>query len=86
MTGAMSRRKGKSTWIERFWARVDKSGDCWEWTGYIGSHGYGEHYRPGNIPVPISGGGRKVFAHRASWDHDPAFVASRLALLYGHVL
>lgn len=25
---------------ERFWAKVDKSGDCWVWTGAT-SHGYG---------------------------------------------
>lgn len=26
---------------ERFWAKVDKSGDCWLWTGHKGSSGYG---------------------------------------------
>lgn len=26
---------------ERFWAKVDAEGDCWEWTGAIGNHGYG---------------------------------------------
>lgn len=25
----------------RFWARVDKSGDCWNWTGSLTSSGYG---------------------------------------------
>ena len=24
-----------------FWAKVDKSGDCWLWTGATDSHGYG---------------------------------------------
>lgn len=27
--------------VPRFWAKVDRSGDCWTWTGAIGSHGYG---------------------------------------------
>lgn len=26
---------------ERVWERVDKSGECWEWTGYKGAQGYG---------------------------------------------
>lgn len=26
---------------ERFWAKVDRSGDCWEWTASVGTHGYG---------------------------------------------
>lgn len=26
--------------IDRFWSKVDKGGDCWEWTAAI-SHGYG---------------------------------------------
>jgi hypothetical protein len=27
--------------FERFWAKVDKSGDCWLWTGSIKDSGYG---------------------------------------------
>lgn len=27
---------------ERFWAKVDKSGDCWIWTASRGSRGYGQ--------------------------------------------
>lgn len=26
---------------ERFWAKVDKSGECWEWTAYRSRDGYG---------------------------------------------
>ena len=25
----------------RFWSKVDKSGDCWIWIGYIDKDGYG---------------------------------------------
>ena len=27
---------------DRFWARVDKSGECWLWTAYRRSDGYGQ--------------------------------------------
>lgn len=30
-----------SKMLERFWAKVDKSGDCWIWTGAIDDRGYG---------------------------------------------
>lgn len=26
---------------ERFWSKVDKSGECWEWTGALRGDGYG---------------------------------------------
>ena len=43
---------------ERFWLKVDKSGDCWLWTASVGYGGYGKF-------VP----GRKLFvpAHRFSY-------------------
>lgn len=31
---------------ERFWARVDKSGDCWLWTGPTTTKGYGTFHGP----------------------------------------
>jgi HNH endonuclease len=43
---------------ERFWGRVDKSGECWEWTGSLGSHGYGE----------FGVAGDRVLAHRYSYE------------------
>lgn len=27
--------------VERFWSRADKSGECWEWQGYRHNAGYG---------------------------------------------
>lgn len=45
-------------WPERFWERVDASGDCWEWTGCI-VRGYGQVAQPG--------GARRV-AHRVSYE------------------
>ncbi len=29
---------------DRFWSRVDKSGECWLWTGTTDNHGYGRLY------------------------------------------
>jgi hypothetical protein len=33
--------KAPKTLEERFWSKVDKSGDCWLWTGYRATTGYG---------------------------------------------
>lgn len=41
---------------ERFWSKVDKTGDCWLWTASVGSHGYGQ----------MTIAGRPVTAHRYS--------------------
>ena len=51
---------------ERFWEKVDRSGDCWEWTGAVQSAGYGvvNHRADGGVKL----------AHRVSfaWAHgDP---------------
>jgi len=44
---------------ERFWAKVDKTGDCWVWTASTrGSGGYGQ-FRIGK---------RQVFAHRVAYE------------------
>ena len=48
---------------DRFWSKVDKSGECWEWTGSLSPEGYGR----------ISVGGRPMYAHRLSCEdaHGP---------------
>lgn len=43
---------------ERFWARVDASGDCWEWTGDTSTQGYGRLTRCG----------RELGAHRVAYE------------------
>lgn len=43
---------------ERFWTKVDKSGECWIWTGYVTRTGYGRCNR-------AFGNG---YAHRAAWE------------------
>lgn len=44
----------------RFWAKVDKSGDCWEWTGYKQRQGYGSM-----SAAPL--GLRSMLAHRIAF-------------------
>ncbi len=42
---------------ERFWAKVDKSGDCWLWTGKPNQSGHAQFLI----------NGKKVMAHRFAW-------------------
>lgn len=43
---------------ERFWSRVDKTGECWLWTGPLHTLGYAR----------FSVGGRRVYVHRYSYE------------------
>lgn len=45
------------TLAERFWEKVDKSGECWLWTAALFSTGYGA-FRLGD---------RQMKAHRVAW-------------------
>lgn len=45
---------------ERFWAKVDGAGICWEWTGAISDTGYGVFHRGHGL--------KKTNAHRACWE------------------
>jgi hypothetical protein len=42
---------------DRFWANVDKSGDCWEWQASVNLDGYGRFCLKG----------KRIRAHRLSW-------------------
>lgn len=44
--------------MERFWEKVDKSGDCWVWTASVDSGGYGRFRLDG----------KKKYAHRVSYE------------------
>lgn len=61
----MSKYIKKGCWprkplAERFWAKVDKSGECWEWTAGKVSDGYGSIGEGGR-------GGKILGAHRVAW-------------------
>ena len=42
---------------QKFWSKVDKSGDCWVWTGYMAESGHGKLVR----------NKKTLSAHRYSW-------------------
>lgn len=46
---------------ERFWPRVDKSGDCWIWLGAKGPQGYG------TVSWRVDGRTTSTPAHRAAY-------------------
>lgn len=48
--------------VDRFWARVDTTGECWRWLGNKGSTGYGV--------VKVRNG--RELAHRVAWELDNA--------------
>lgn len=50
----------RPTTLERFWLKVDKTGDCWLWTAAVDHYGYGR-FRIGN---------RHVIASRWSLSHE----------------
>ena len=57
-----ARRKGTSL-ADRFWPRVEKSGDCWLWMGYRRPSGHGQ----------IGSDYRLLGTHRVAWEltHGP---------------
>ena len=54
---------------ERFWAKVDATGICWEWTAALSDTGYGS-FRLGN----------GIGAHRAAWQFLVGEIPSGLVL------
>lgn len=52
----------------RFLERIDKTGSCWNWTGYKNSEGYGK--------IMISG--KSKFAHRVSYEKSKGKIEAGL--------
>lgn len=46
----------------RFWAKVDKSGDCWEWTASHNGRGYGQFF--------VSRNGKKASIRAHRWAYE----------------
>ena len=62
--------KSKLTLVDRYWSKVDKSGECWLWKGQIQSMGYGvfTYYRRKKSAVSKSVyKSAQIYAHRLSW-------------------
>lgn len=47
---------------ERFWSKVDASGDCWLWMGCLNRQGYG------NFRSTDSGRAKTMLSHRWAWE------------------
>lgn len=54
--------EAERTFADRFWARVDKTGDCWIWTGGCCRGGYGHVKQPGLGHLSTM-----LYTHRVSW-------------------
>lgn len=55
---------------QRFWSKVDASGDCWLWLGSITANGYGQ----------TSVGGRRQAAHRYAYEQTVGPIPNGLQL------
>lgn len=53
--------RGKEPTEARFWRRVEKSDDCWVWTGHLNDDGYG------TFSVDASGPRSNWLAHRLAY-------------------
>lgn len=58
--------------MKRFWDKVDKTGDCWEWKAALNEHGYGM--------IGMNGGMRR--AHRLSWEFRYGKIPDGLFVLH----
>jgi len=60
----MARPPAEQWWAmdERFWSRVDASGDCWEWLGAKDVNGYGD------FEVNPRPHRKRTKAHRFGWE------------------
>jgi len=63
--------------MDRFWAKVDKSSDCWNWTAAKFWHGYG------CFGVKQTGGKYKTsYAHRVAWELVHGDIAEGMFVLH----
>jgi hypothetical protein len=62
---------------ERFWTKVDTSGDCWTWTGSKDKNGYGRIsiYMGNNVTIPY-------LAHRKAWELTNGNIAQGMHLCH----
>ncbi len=57
---------------ERFWNKVDKSLECWNWTASLGGDGYGQFRVEGTIRL----------AHRVSYELEYGAIPSKLCVCH----
>lgn len=56
----MNARQLRTTISDRFWKKVEKTSDCWNWVGCKDAKGYGE--------IGVGGKRGTAFAHRVSFE------------------
>jgi hypothetical protein len=61
----MSRDYTRRPEADRFWEKVNQTGECWLWTGGINGTGYGVFMR---TPIERNGKFRAVPAHRFAYE------------------
>ena len=61
-TGQSIGLRGRRSPADRYWAKVDKTGSCWLWTGSLNSSGYGLFGAKATRPVKLA------LAHRYGWE------------------
>lgn len=66
----------KMTEEQRFWSKVDKTGNCWLWIGGVGSGRYGSFRVSGGRK-----GSRAVWAHRWSFERAVGPIAAGMAIV-----
>lgn len=64
--------RGKKNNETTFWQRVNKTVDCWEWTGQLTIHDYGT----------ISWNGKNISTHRISWIFKNGKIEDGLCVLH----
>ena len=68
----MARPNKCDSFEERYWSRVDKTGDCWLWGGKLGPTGYGA--------AMFDGKTKRV--HRISWEKAFGDIPAGLAVCH----
>jgi hypothetical protein len=58
--------------MERFWSKVDKTGDCWIWKASLTHSGYGQFYHQGG----------PVRAHRLSYEMEYGPIPNGMYVLH----
>jgi len=64
-------KQGKQT-MDRFWSKVDKSGDCWLWMSSLKPDGYGEFWFNGKI----------ILAHRMAYELEVGSIPDGLLVCH----
>lgn len=74
----------KLTVEERFWSKVDKTGDCWLWTGRLSPKGYGTFNLGSASERNASGNYKRIRAHVYAYELLEGAVPDGLRLDHKH--